>query len=68
MSRFLVVVPDAAPNWANDGVPLCSEDECPSYDGKRCRLLGFRPDNICEPAVAEMAHQLRAARLELSVI
>lgn len=27
----------------------CSYDECPSYDGKRCRLTGFRPYG-CEPA------------------
>ncbi len=35
------------------GVPYCSS-ECKSYDGKRCRLLGRRPDSICEPAVEQL--------------
>lgn len=37
----------------HDGVPVCTEEECPSYDGKRCRVFGFRPDRICEPATRE---------------
>ncbi len=32
------------------GVPFCS-DNCPQHDGKRCRLLGAGPGNICEPGV-----------------
>ncbi len=36
-------------------VPHCTTSECPSYDGKRCRQTGFRPDTICEPAVSDMA-------------
>lgn len=32
------------------GVPFCS-DNCPQHDGKRCRLLGLKPGNICEPGV-----------------
>jgi hypothetical protein len=35
------------------GVPLCSL-ECPSHDGKRCRLTGFRPNSICEPYVKNL--------------
>lgn len=42
------------PNVDFRGVPTCSEDECPEYDGKRCKLTGFRPDRICEPAVREI--------------
>jgi hypothetical protein len=38
------------PEWS-DGLPLCTEDGCQSYDGKRCRVLGFRPDRFCEPAL-----------------
>ena len=33
------------------GIPMCDEDNCPSYDGKRCRLTGFRPSHHCEPAL-----------------
>lgn len=36
-----------------DGVPICTEDRCPQYDGKRCRELGFRPDRMCEPEVRD---------------
>lgn len=39
----------------DDAVPTCDQDTpCPSYDGKRCRQTGFRPGDVCEPAVAEM--------------
>lgn len=43
---------DDEPNcfWSG-GIPLCQDELCPQYDGKRCRMLGFRPDRICEPAV-----------------
>ena len=37
------------------GVPWCPHDKCKQYDGKRCRLTGFRPAQICEPAVVELA-------------
>ena len=46
-----------APQWDGSGVPFCSE-ECPHHDGKRCRLLGSRPDSICEPVVTQMAKAL----------
>lgn len=42
------------PDFAG-GVPMCALEECPQYDGKRCRVLGMRPDAICEPAVIDMA-------------
>ena len=45
---------------ADTGVPFCTE-ECRQHDGKRCRLLGFRPGNICEPAVVDLVAKLRAA-------
>jgi len=45
------------PNVTSDGVPWC-RDECRQHDGKRCRLLGFRPDSLCEPAVVAMAARL----------
>jgi hypothetical protein len=45
------------PDWS-DGVPGCSGEECPVYDGKRCRALGCRPDSLCRPAVETMARLL----------
>ena len=50
------------PRWLPEGAPACSEDECPQYDGKRCRLMGFRPSTLCEPVVREMAKLLRAVK------
>lgn len=44
---------DASPSF-DDAVPMCSEDKCKHFDGKRCALLGFRPGNICEPVVREL--------------
>lgn len=42
------------PRIDQDGVPWCDE-RCHNFDGKRCELLGQRPDGICEPAVIELA-------------
>lgn len=47
----------AEPNIDKNGVPFCTDEKCPEYDGKRCRLTGFRPDAICEPAVIELARR-----------
>src|SRR5512138_2025044 len=41
------------------GVPTCTREECPSYDGKRCRMIGHRPESICEPAVIGYVVALR---------
>lgn len=43
------------------GLPFCSEHECPSFDGKRCTLIGSRPATICEPSVREMRQALMDA-------
>lgn len=45
--------------WSDSHVPLCTES-CPQHDGKRCRLMGFRPSSICEPVVELMAERLNA--------
>lgn len=44
------------PSVDDSGVPWCLASECQAYDGKRCRLLGYRaPDGeICPPAVRRM--------------
>jgi hypothetical protein len=41
------------PLFDERGVGFCSE-ECPSYDGKRCKILGFVPGIICEPWIWEL--------------
>lgn len=49
------------PNPKTDakGIPWCTDDGCPLYDGKRCRATGFKPSNICEPAVEAMAEKIK---------
>ena len=32
------------------GLPRC-DSSCPSHNGKRCEILGHRPDAFCEPAL-----------------
>jgi len=49
------------PNVGSEGVPRCSYDDCPSFDGKRCEQLGFRPEDICEPAVLVLIRRLAEA-------
>lgn len=48
------------PECDEDGVPRCTE-RCPHHDGKRCRILGHQPDELCEPAVRDMARKLTLA-------
>lgn len=36
------------PKWAYRRA-ICSYEDCPNYDGKRCKLIGGRPSYICEP-------------------
>lgn len=45
-----------APRW-NGNVPLC-RDACPHHDGKRCRILGHRPNIMCEPVVEAMGAEI----------
>lgn len=50
--------PNVRPEWAKrSGIPACPSDEryCPSFDGKRCAVMGMRPRTICEPAVEALA-------------
>ena len=46
------------PSWDGVGVPHCTEDGCANYDGKRCRLMGQRPGELCRPVVEAMAEML----------
>lgn len=52
---------DVRPNIDSKGVPFCSLQKCPSYDGKRCRETGHRPYDICEPAVIDLSAKVIAA-------
>jgi len=57
---------DIRPNVdAKTGVPFCAESDCPLYDGKRCRAMGFRPSNICEPAVMDLVSEITTQRAAL---
>ena len=47
---MLLEIDKIRPVWSAEDLPECS-DECPSHDGKRCHLLGFEPERICEPAI-----------------
>ena len=47
------LVPDAEPDTSLE-YPTCAYEKCKSYDGKRCRLTGFRPGGTCEPTMAAM--------------
>jgi hypothetical protein len=44
------------PTWF-DNIPMCTKD-CHQNDGKRCLMLGFRPTDICEIVVSDMAKEL----------
>jgi hypothetical protein len=47
------------PNWDDEErIPYCSGDSCCQFDGKRCRLWGFRTQSICVPAVEDMTNYL----------
>lgn len=41
---------------------LCTMEQCPSYDGKRCMVMGFRPDRFCEPKIKLVKEELRRCR------
>lgn len=53
------------PNWVDEG-PLCSKEQCPQYDGKRCMAMGFRPDHHCEPAVKLMTEAMISHKPEVA--
>ena len=48
---------DVQPEWDENMVPQCSES-CKSHDGKRCELLGYRPDSVCEPMVTQLSKRV----------
>lgn len=52
------------PNLIN-GIGYCAGDGCPEYDGKRCQLMGFRPQGICEPWVLELVAKVKNLEKEL---
>lgn len=54
-----VIDPGIAPRFDGACLPLCTRDECPKYDGKRCVALGFKPARFCEPALVDIVQRLR---------
>lgn len=52
-------IPGAEPE-VSGSYPTCSEEKCKSYDGKRCRLTGFRPGGTCEPAMSVLGDILES--------
>ncbi len=46
----------------------CSEDECPSFDGKRCLVLGHRPSEFCEPKLKLVRLGLKKKRKRISAL
>ncbi len=64
--RIVVIRPpmdekDVRPFIDEHGVGCCDED-CPSHDGKRCRILGRRPEHVCEPWARLMVLEVRQLR------
>ena len=55
---------EPSPTRYDDGLPRCSLDECGLYDGKRCRALGHRPYEHCEPALEDDYARLTRERDE----
>lgn len=45
------------PKFHND-IGYCQE-KCPSYDGKRCEVMGFHPESICEPWLNELIYNYK---------
>ena len=57
-SKLEEAVSHRLPNISSNGVPFCSSDACPQYDGKRCQELGLVVRGICEPAVIDLHAEL----------
>lgn len=63
---------DVMPEWhgadahkTTVDVPWCQE-RCPSFDGKRCEQMGFKPETVCTPVVQEIVRlALRSAERPL---
>lgn len=58
--------PKPNPTLNAEGLPLCSEDACALYDGKRCRAIGFRPGTYCEPALVEIITERDALKTRVA--
>lgn len=65
MRKRLLMEHGEQPDWIGSEipklgfVPYCNQ-ACRHFDGKRCDLLGYEPNRICEPAVARMSEALDA--------
>ena len=60
----IALQPGVEPWWLpsqNVVLPYC-QDDCPCHDGRRCSILGRRPDSVCEPAVAALVREVTRGR------
>lgn len=48
------------------GLPLCNQDGCGLYDGKRCSAMGFKPDRFCEPALIDLAAEHKTLKADMA--
>ena len=46
------------PSWRNN-TPWCSYNICRQFDGKRCKVTGFKLESVCVPCVKIAYAQLR---------
>lgn len=61
-----MIDPKPNPTLNDEGLPLCSEDACALYDGKRCRAIGFKPGTYCEPALVELIAERDALKARVT--
>lgn len=47
----------------NNPIPYCNDEQCGSFDGKRCSKLGYRPSRVCEPALKLALEPLKMAHV-----
>lgn len=53
-----LVAPGICPAFDENNLPVCTTDECPKFDGKRCAAIGAKPDTYCEPALISIVRRL----------
>lgn len=58
LRNYAALEMNCRPDFSDRSFPACAEDECGAFDGKRCRLIGFRPGNACEPFVRLLVDEL----------
>lgn len=52
--RDALVTAEKQPTIDERGIPTCSTEDCRQYDGKRCKLIGHRPELLCTPVMGDL--------------